>query len=155
MPELQEAVKKNSAEMGPLMGRINRGEVNIGNVDPEVAKLYAAMKSFYALQPAVHGFRNAEFVKDFETAIGTLERNPDAFLAGMEGLKPTLNAVAKEGKTFHQRIVEGGENTPTQGGAGFKAPADAPEAPKEDGHQLKANGKVIAVSKGGAWVAPQ
>jgi hypothetical protein len=43
-----------------------------------------------------------------------------------------------------------------QGGGGqqFKAPADAPPPPKEDGHKLKANGQVIAVSKGGQWVAP-
>jgi hypothetical protein len=108
IPDLKTLVNKHRADMGPLMGRINRGEIAIGNVDPEIARLYAAMKSFYALQPAVHGFRNAEFVKDFESALGTLERDPDAFIAGMEGLKPTLESVAKEGKTFHKRIVEGG-----------------------------------------------
>lgn len=107
IPDLKTLVEKHREDMGPLMGRINRGEIAIGNVDPEIAKLYSAMKSFYALQPAVHGFRNAEFVKDFEHALGTLERDPDAFIAGMEGLKPTLEAVNKEGKTFHKRIVEG------------------------------------------------
>jgi hypothetical protein len=101
------------------------------------------MKSFYALQPAVHGFRNAEFVKDFEHAIGTLERDPDAFLAGMEGLKPTLNAVAKEGKTFHKRIVEGrDENKPT---ADTTAPAGTAEGTirtsKKSGISQKWDGK--------------
>lgn len=38
--------------------------------------------------------------------------------------------------------------------AAWKAPADAPAAPKEDGHRLLANGKEIAVSKGGQWVQP-
>lgn len=38
--------------------------------------------------------------------------------------------------------------------AQFKAPAGAPAAPQQDGHKLKANGQVIAVSKGGQWVAP-
>jgi hypothetical protein len=106
-PSLEVNVRKNAASMGPLMGRLARGKIAIGNVPPDVANLYAAMKSFYALQPAVHGFRNAEFVKDFETALGTLERDPEAFIAGMQGLKPTLESVAKEGKTFHKRIVEG------------------------------------------------
>jgi hypothetical protein len=106
MPGLEALVRKNADNMGPVMGRLEKGELKIGDVDPDVAELYSAMKSFYALQPAVHGFRNAEFVKDFETALGTLERNPDAFIAGMKGLKPTLESVAKEGKTFHQRIVE-------------------------------------------------
>lgn len=112
IPDLKSLVEKHRDDMGPIMGRINRGEIKIGNVDPEVAQLYSAMKSFYALQPAVHGFRNAEFVKDFESALGTLERDPDAFIAGMEGLKPTLQSVAKEGKTYHKRIVEGREELP-------------------------------------------
>jgi len=115
IPDLKNLVNEHRADMGPIMGRINRGELEIGNVDPEIAKLYSAMKSFYALQPAVHGFKNAEFVKDFEHALGTLERNPDAFISGMEGLRPTLESVAKEGKTFHRRIVEGQPTTPAGG----------------------------------------
>lgn len=38
--------------------------------------------------------------------------------------------------------------------AGFKTPEGAPAAPKQDGKVLKADGKVIARSKGGVWVAP-
>lgn len=110
VPSLEKLTIENAKSMGPIVGRIARGELKIGNVDPSVAELYGAMKSFYALQPAVHGFRNAEFVKDFETAIGTLERNPEAFLAGIKGLRPTLEAVEKEGKTSHKRIVEGRDN---------------------------------------------
>lgn len=126
LPGLAALVKKNGSSMGVMFGRINQGRVKLGDVNPEVAKLYGAMKSFYALQPAIHGFRNAEFVKDFETAIGTLERDPNAFLAGMEGLKPTMEAVAKEGKTFHHRIVEGQEGQQPNGratpkGGGFAA----------------------------------
>lgn len=121
IPDLKTLVNKHREDMGPLMGRINRGEVSIGSVDPGVARLYSAMKSFYALQPAVHGFRNAEFVKDFESALGTLERDPDAFIAGMEGLKPTLESVAKEGKTFHKRVVEG-RDTQNQPAGAVKPP---------------------------------
>lgn len=36
----------------------------------------------------------------------------------------------------------------------FKAPAGAPNAPQEDGHKLKQNGQVIAISQGGKWAAP-
>lgn len=121
MPELKQLVNAHRADMGPIMGRLNRGEIAIGDVDPGIARLFGAMKSYYALQPAVHGFRSAEFVKDLETAIGTLERNPDAFLEGMEGLAGTLRAVAKEGRTFHKRIKEGAPNEPAkkeEGGAG-------------------------------------
>ena len=38
--------------------------------------------------------------------------------------------------------------------SGWKPPEDAPPAPKENGHKLKADGKVIAVSNGGQWVEP-
>jgi hypothetical protein len=123
MPDLDKLVKSNAAEMGPIMGRLNRGEIAIGDVDPKVAELYSAMKSFYALQPAVHGFRNAEFVKDFEHALGTLERDPDAFLAGMHGLEPTMKAVANEGVTFHKRIKEGGGAAPPAAGTPETPPA--------------------------------
>jgi hypothetical protein len=43
---------------------------------------------------------------------------------------------------------------PEAAAGGFKVPADAPPAPREDGHKLKANGQVIAISKGGQWTAP-
>jgi hypothetical protein len=46
----------------------------------------------------------------------------------------------------------GGGNAPAQ--TNFSVPTGAPAAPKEDGHKLKANGQVVAVSKGGSWVAP-
>jgi hypothetical protein len=36
----------------------------------------------------------------------------------------------------------------------WTAPADAPPAPKEDGKFLKADGKIVAVSKGGEWTDP-
>jgi len=36
----------------------------------------------------------------------------------------------------------------------FSVPQGAPPPPKEDGHKLKMNGNVIAVSKGGQWVVP-
>jgi hypothetical protein len=48
--------------------------------------------------------------------------------------------------------VKAAGGTPT--GKNFTAPSDAPPAPKEDGHKLKKNGQVIAVSKGGSWQAP-
>jgi hypothetical protein len=147
MPDLKDLVNAHRADMGPIMGRINRGEIEIGNVDPEIARLYSAMKSFYALQPAVHGFRNAEFVKDFEHALGTLERNPDAFLAGMEGLKPTLQSVAKEGITYHKRIKEGQPNapagtTPPAGGAEEPKPPKEPDPGMKWQHRTGADGKI-------------
>jgi hypothetical protein len=113
LPGLEDTIKKNARQFGPIMGRINSGEIKIGDVSPDVQKAYAQLESFYALQPSVHGFRNAEFVKDFDTFVGNLSTNPDAVIAGLEGLRPTLQTVANEGRTYHKRIVEGAQNTPT------------------------------------------
>lgn len=132
LPELQDQIRANAEELGPIMGRIQRGEIKLGDVDPKVAKLYSTMQSFYAMQPAIHGFRNAEFVKDFNSFVGGLERDPEATLAGLEGLVPTMQSIATEGKTFHKRIVEGGGNA--GGGASGKAPA---VGTIEDGHRFK------------------
>jgi hypothetical protein len=119
LPGLEDAVKANAAQFGPIMGRINKGEIKVGDVDPAVQQLYSQLESFYALQPSVHGFRNAEFVKDFDTFIGNLQTNPDAVIAGLEGLKPTLEAVKKSGLTYQQRIVD----KPGGGGAPPAPPA--------------------------------
>jgi hypothetical protein len=112
LPGLEDAVKANAKEFGPIIGRINKGEISLGSVSPAVQKFYSQLQSFYALQPSVHGFRNAEFVKDFDTFVGNLQTNPEALVGGLEGLRPTLEAVDKEGRTYHQRIVEGAQNAP-------------------------------------------
>ena len=111
--------------MGPIVGRIAKGEIALGNVDPEVQKFYAQLESFYSLQPAIHGFRNAEFVKDFNTFVGNLSTNPDSVIAGLEGLKPTLEAVEKSGRTFKPRIVQGGEAAAPAASGGGKLPSFA------------------------------
>ena len=98
-------------------------------------------------------------MKDFDTFVGSLKTNPDAVIAGLEGLKPTLEAVQRSGETYHRRIVEG---APAGGGAGggagaaFKAPEGAPPAKGvADGKVLyDKDHKPVAVAKGGQWTAP-
>jgi hypothetical protein len=112
LPGLQKDVETHAADFGPIIGRIARGEIKWGNVDPEVQRVYAELESFYALQPSIHGFRNAEFVKDFDTFVGNLQTNPKGVIAGLQGLKPTLEAVNRSGKTFQRRIMPGQPETP-------------------------------------------
>ena len=130
LPDLQADIKKHGAEFGPIIGRINKGELHIGDVSPEVQRVYAELKSFYALQPAVHGFRNAEFVKDFDTIVGSLQTNPEAVVAGLDGLRPTLGAVSREGLTFHHRVKEG--EAPAGGAKEGGPPAGAKVIPLDE-----------------------
>ena len=118
LPDLENAVRANAKDLGPILGRLARGEIAIGNVDPKIVDLYSKLNSFYALQPAIHGFRNYQLVKDMPSLIGGLSRDPEGTIAGIEGLKGTMQSVAKEGKTFHRREVEpaaGGGNAPPAG----------------------------------------
>ena len=134
LPDLENEIKANAANLGPIMGRIQRGEIALGDVDPKIAKLYASLNSFYALNPSIHGFRNYELVKDMPSLIGGLSRDPEATIAGLEGLKPTLESVAKEGKTFHKRIVEGKETEGAAPGKGKTLPMSAiQQAAKDNG----------------------
>lgn len=67
----------------------------------------------------------------------------------VDGAHENLRGAQEALKVAHGPSAGGG--TPA---AQFKVPAGAPAAPKEDGHKLKANGQVIAISRGGQWVAP-
>ncbi len=69
-----------------------------------------------------------------------IDRASDGFPTNLPGIKPPSEI---------RREVEG------QKSASFKAPAGAPPAQGiADGKVLKQDGKVVAVAKGGAWVAP-
>jgi hypothetical protein len=107
-------------------------------------------------------FTQAKLRRESGAAISQAEYDQDAktFFPQPGDTKDTLSrkADAREAILNELRVASGKAYTQTFGeipkpGA-FRVPAGAPAAPKEDGHKLKADGKVVAVSKGGQWVAP-
>jgi hypothetical protein len=72
---------------------------------------------------------------------------PDIVRQLVAGAHENLNGAKTALQAAHGPTASGSA-------APFKVPAGAPAAPKEDGHKLKANGQVIAISRGGQWVAP-
>ena len=67
--------------------------------------------------------------------------------------------ATKQLDAFDNMVSNLEKGIPKQRGAGaiaggFEIPKGAPGAPKEDGKVLKMNGKVVARSEGGNWVAP-
>lgn len=94
---------------------------------------------------------------------------PDSVLKDMDAMTSELQKNAheryKHEYNYNKSVVEGygGEGfdkrvpmvQPEPEAQPFKVPAGAPAPPKEDGHKLKANGQVVAISQGGQWVAPQ
>jgi predicted Zn-dependent protease with MMP-like domain len=65
----------------------------------------------------------------------------------------TLKSINQNYGSNFQPVDMSGLEKPSAEKA-FSVPQGAPPAPKEDGHKLKQNGSVIAISKGGQWVAP-
>lgn len=88
-----ELIDKNPGAVGPIVGRIARGETVIGNVDPGAKALGTALASFTALQPILHGFRGgSQTVDHFTSAIGDQRLNAAALKASINEIK----ALAKQ-----------------------------------------------------------
>ena len=79
-----------------------------------------------------------------------------ALLTGMQAVADEQAKVADAKKPELPQIggFQGPKTKGLKSSAGWTPPADAPPAPKEDNKVLKADGKVIAKSKGGQWVQP-
>jgi len=141
----------SEGKLGPIASRWNEfmaGKVGAG--DPEVAALRAKMglSTTLLMQAHVGSRGSAQMLEHFED------------LANQKKLDgPTLKAaLGAEVNYVEDKAMD--PNPPNYGktaakpAAKFQAPAGAPPAPKEDGHTLRMNGKDVAVSKGGEWVAP-
>jgi hypothetical protein len=121
----REILAAGSAIFGPTSGRISNLEVGIGSADPQVRELFTHLKSFAALQPALHGSRGIGMQKEFEVAAGKLQDNPEAAMAAIESLMGTA-------KSF---IKVGGVSTPNRG------PGVAPPLANAGGNSVNYNGK--------------
>ncbi len=107
-------IDQNPKSVGPILGRIARGEIAVGSAPPEVQALHTALMSFEALQPILHGFRGgSQTVDHFHAAIGSQSTNAAALKASLSeikalaqqietGMEPGVEAAATE-----TRIVNG------------------------------------------------
>lgn len=95
---------------GVVAGRWNEFNAgNFGNASPEVRDAYTSLKSFAALQPALHGSRGIGMQHEFEDAVGTMKQNP-------EGLKASINSLLRTASNFQKvgtiKTAPGGGNHP-------------------------------------------
>lgn len=65
--------------------------------DPQVSGLMTSLASFAALQPALHGFRGAQALKEFEKSIGGIPKDPEALKASIRSIQGTAGIVEKHG----------------------------------------------------------
>jgi hypothetical protein len=73
------------ARLGPIISRYNTLENAVGKGDPYAQYLVGELRGWAALQPQIHGFRSAEFVKNIENLIKTTQ-SPESLAATIEGL---------------------------------------------------------------------
>lgn len=83
----------NRAILGNLQSYIEQGTLGTPFADQRAAQLNSELKSFAALQPAMHGFRARTAQQAFEKIIGGLAQNPDATVGSIEGILRTATGA--------------------------------------------------------------
>jgi hypothetical protein len=89
----------NREILGKLSSYVKQGTLGTPLADQKAAYLSAQLKTFAALQPAMHGFRSRSAQEAFEKIIGGLAQNPDATIGAIQGiLKTAKNISPAQGK---------------------------------------------------------
>lgn len=96
--QLIEGIQDVAPKLGPLKGRVFDLEKMIGNPDPDIAQFAAELESFVALQPALHGFRGSDALREFGKLIGGTKQTPESLAAGIKGILRTSTIVSNSGK---------------------------------------------------------
>jgi hypothetical protein len=106
--------------------------------DPTASKAMAKIASFAALQPALHGFRSHDAMREFGKMIGGIPKNPEALKSAIDGLvESAANPMIHAGT---MRTVDNMKN----GGAGVS------NAPKEGDSKTNSAGDKLTYT-GGKW----
>lgn len=101
-------IDANPELYGVVAGRWNEFNAGkFGNASPEVRDAYTSLKSFAALQPALHGARGVGMMREFEDAVGSMANNPEALKASINSLLRTSSAFQKAGT---MKTAPGGGN---------------------------------------------
>lgn len=95
---ISKMIDANPNAVGPIMGRLAKGEAVLGTISPEAKALGTALGSFVALQPVLHGFRGGgQTVDHFVGVLGDQHLNAAALKASLEQIK-ALAADIEHGK---------------------------------------------------------
>lgn len=86
--------------VGVARGKWANLEAKVGMLTPEARHLYTSLKSYYALQPFLHGWRALSAAQEFEKAVGGLGQNPRAFEEAIRSLNDTADVFVKTGKAY-------------------------------------------------------
>lgn len=104
--------------------------------DPQASGLITSLASFAALQPALHGFRSHDALREFAKIIGGIPKDPEALKESIRSIQRTAGIVEKSGQ--HKKVTpQGAGNAPE-----IKTKEEFDKLPSgseymEDGHRFK------------------
>lgn len=152
--------KKNAAhekELAPVQGALDYAETYLPSKHTGPGD-EALMEKFFELAKPSSGFRMSQPQIEMLTKARSWMEGTKALayhaLTGTWFSDDQRADIVNTMKALGDAKIKGTQQAGAQQQGQFQPPSDAPPAPKDDGHKLKANGQVIAVSKGGQWVAP-
>lgn len=104
-------IKANRNKLGNMQAIIESAILGTPWSDPETSQLRAEIASFAALNPAMHGFRGTDALREFEKLLGGIPNNPDSLIAAIQGIQKTAGAfkapTAQGGGTVNMKAPDG------------------------------------------------
>jgi hypothetical protein len=96
--DILKQIDANPDIYGAVAGRWNEFNAGkFGNASQEVRDAYTSLKSFAALQPALHGARGIGMMHEFEDAVGSMGNDPEGLKGSIQSLLRTSAAFQKAG----------------------------------------------------------
>jgi hypothetical protein len=84
--DLKDFIDKNKGAFGNIDQYWQQYMNGTPIADPTASKAMAKIASFAALQPALHGFKSHDAMREFAKMIGGIPKNPEALKAAIDGL---------------------------------------------------------------------
>jgi hypothetical protein len=102
--DLKSFIDKNPEVFGNLDSYWNKFVNDTPISNPNASKAMAKLASFAALQPALHGMRSHDAMKEFERMIGGIPKNGESLKAAVDGLvesaaQPMIDVVTPHRQT--------------------------------------------------------
>jgi hypothetical protein len=94
--DLVAAINANKNKIGNVPAIIQSAFLGTPLADPAQSYLAAKISSFAALQPALHGFRGRDALKEFLKMIGGIPNNPDALIAAIRGISSAADVTVRQ-----------------------------------------------------------
>lgn len=98
---LKAEIDKHKDKLGNLGGYWNQAVNGTPIADPDTARLMSEIASYAALQPAMHGMRGGQVMKEFEKMVGGVPKNPEALKAAIDGIASTASVMQHQGQPQH------------------------------------------------------